>query len=267
MKRQTCLHLASKAGYTDTVYILLGNGCDITLVDIHGLSPVHYAVCHNRSEVIQLMFEERHEQLSRICVQCNHLGKTILHYHAESPMCSTEMISILLELGCDVDKLDAKGNCALSQYLRSFHSFANQIWRLCTSSWAFKQGRNSLDGPEATKSSSSFNATVERWQRSYSWGSGGVCGHIDERRWWQGIEHHGAIHGAFNKSLTRFLRKRGHLHLHSRDSRGKTPFEYAEEEANRERHRDLFEGRRWQRSLQNLRDADQNDWLAYHMLT
>lgn len=75
----------------------------------------------------------------------------------------------------------------------------------------------------------------------------------------RGIEHHGAIHGAFNKSLTRFLRKRGHLHLHSRDSRGKTPFEYAEEEANRERHRDLFEGRRWQRSLQNLRDADQND--------
>jgi ankyrin repeat protein len=55
-----------------------------------------------------------------------------------------------------------------------------------------------------------------------------------------GIEHHGAIHGAFNKFLTRFLRKRGLLNLHSKDISGKTPLQYAEEAANRERHPDLL---------------------------
>jgi hypothetical protein len=45
----------------------------------------------------------------------------MLHYYAESLIYSTKMISILMKFGCDVDRLDAEGNSALSQYLRSFH--------------------------------------------------------------------------------------------------------------------------------------------------
>ncbi|KAJ5663544.1 hypothetical protein N7507_004275 [Penicillium longicatenatum] len=40
MDRQTCLHLASKAGNLDVVRILLERGCDITLLDKDSLSPV-----------------------------------------------------------------------------------------------------------------------------------------------------------------------------------------------------------------------------------
>jgi hypothetical protein len=71
----------------------------------------------------------------------------------------------------------------------------------------------------------------------------------------QSIEHHGAIHGAFNKLLTRFLRERRHLRLHIKDISGKTPLEYAEEEADRERHPHLFGGCRWKMSLHNLRET------------
>ncbi|KAJ5553174.1 ankyrin [Penicillium frequentans] len=75
----------------------------------------------------------------------------------------------------------------------------------------------------------------------------------------QGIEHHGAIHGAFNKPLTWFLKERGQLELHIKDFSGKTPLEYAEEEVNRERHPDLFNSHRWEKSLHNLREICSND--------
>ncbi|KAJ5553175.1 hypothetical protein N7494_002553 [Penicillium frequentans] len=79
--RQTCLHLASKAGNLEAVRILIDKGCDISLLDGNGLSPVHYAVGHNHSDIIQLIFESRQEQFSQICVQCDHLGKE----HVTSP--------------------------------------------------------------------------------------------------------------------------------------------------------------------------------------
>lgn len=50
--------------------------------------------------------------------------------------------------------------------------------------------------------------------------------------------------------------------LHEKDLQGKLPFDYAEEEAQRKRHPDLFNGHRWKESLQNLnyaKDYDLND--------
>ncbi|KAF5014519.1 hypothetical protein F66182_14461 [Fusarium sp. NRRL 66182] len=68
------------------------------------------------------------------------------------------------------------------------------------------------------------------------------------------VLHHGAIHGAFNEQLTEFLRERDILHLlRENDFQGKTPLDYAEEEARRERHPDLFMGSRWHESLRNLK--------------
>lgn len=68
------------------------------------------------------------------------------------------------------------------------------------------------------------------------------------------ILHHGAIHGAFNEKLTRFLRETNIFNLlHENDFQGKTPLDYAEEEAQRERHPVFFKGSRWHESLHNLK--------------
>jgi ankyrin repeat protein len=48
------------------------------------------------------------------------------------------------------------------------------------------------------------------------------------------LMHHGAIHGVFIKELVEFLKCRGVLGLLTKDSIGKTPLNYAVEEANRE---------------------------------
>jgi ankyrin repeat protein len=258
LKRQTCLHLASKAGNVDAVRILMEKGGDITLLDVYNLSPVHYAVFHGHSDVMQLMSENCHEQLSNICVQDDHLGRSMLHYHAESPMCSPEMISVLMELGCDVDKLDAEGNSVLSQYLRSFHLLIRyDVFKLLLEHsrtqgirWTDQKQRNLL------------HLVMRQWGDDNVRILEDLMGVVDattKDAYGMGIEHHGAIHGAFNKSLTRFLREKGYLNLHSKDFSGKTALQYAEEEASRERHRDLFGNYRWQRSLQNLRDYGELD--------
>jgi ankyrin repeat protein len=237
--------------------MLLNKGCDITQPDADGLSSVHYAIRHSRSHIIQLMFEARQEHLSQICVQHDNLGKSMLHHHVESVMCSTEVISILLKVGCYVDKLDANGHSALSQYLMSFHfRIQHDVFRLLFENsgtegihWTGRNQQNLL------------HLLMRQWSDDNVRILEDLINFVDittKDANGMGIEHHGAIHGAFNKSLTLFLRKRGYLNLHSKDFSGKTPLQYAEEAANRERHQDLFEGRRWLRSLQNLRDGDEN---------
>lgn len=256
--RQTCLHLASKAGNLEAVRILIDQGCDISLLDGYGLSPVHYAVRHNRSDVIQLIFESRQEQLSQICLQCDNLGKSMLHHHTGSIACSTQVISILLKVGCDVDKLDANGNSALSQYLGSCHMFIQyDVFRLLFE-------RSSMEGIRWTdrEQKNLLHLLMRHWGDKNVRILEDLMYILDIKTkdaYGQGIEHHGAIHGAFNKPLTWFLKEKGHLELHTKDLSGKTPLEYAEEEVNRERHPHLFNGRRWEKSLQNLRETCNSD--------
>jgi ankyrin repeat protein len=253
-KHQTCLHLASKAGNLEAVRILLDKGCDISLLDVYGLSPVHYAVRKNCSDIIKLMLESQQEKLSQICVHCDDLGKSILHHHTASTICSTKMINILLQLGCDIDQLDADGNSALSQYLSSFHFHIQyKVFRLL-------HRRSGIEGKRWTdrKQRNLLHLLMRQWSDDTVSILKDLMKFLDIKTkdaYGMGIEHHGAIHGAFNKPLTRFLQVRGHLELHTKDLSGKTPLEYAEEEANRERHPNLFASRRWKRSLQNLRDT------------
>ncbi|KAF4763491.1 hypothetical protein HAV15_000099 [Penicillium sp. str.  len=240
-KRQTCLHLASKAGNWRAVCILLEKGCDIALLDVHGFSPVHYAVRHNRSDIIQLMFESRQEQFSLVCVQCDGLGKSMLHHHTESPMCSTAVIRILLKVGCDVEKLDANGNSALSEYLRSFHfDVQYDVFRLLFESsgiegirWTDQKQRNLL------------HLLMRQWGDENVHILKDLMDLLDIKMkdaYGLGIEHHGAIHGAFNKPLTKFLQDRAQFEFQAKDYSGKTPLDYAEEAVNRERHPDLLGG-------------------------
>ncbi|KAJ5176350.1 uncharacterized protein N7482_002227 [Penicillium canariense] len=255
---QTCLHLASEAGNPDAVRILLNEGCDMTLLDMHGLSPVHYAVRHNHPDIVRLMFDSHQEQLSEFITQDNLLDKNILYHHVESEICSAEMVNLLLTYGCKMNKLDAQGNSVLSQYLSSFHlGIQYDVFQILLRHsgtegihWADSEQRNLLhllmcqwdnDNIPILKDLSKFVDITAK--------------DADGR----GIEHHGAIHGAFNASLTRFLQEGGSLKLHEKDLMGKTPLEYAVEEADRERPSDLFGGQRWQESLQNLKDACRTD--------
>jgi hypothetical protein len=111
------------------------------------------------------------------------------------------MISILIKLGCDVDELNAEGNSALSQYLRSFYL------RIRYDVFKLLRERSRTEGIR----------WMDQEQRNLlhllmrQWGDDNVCilkdlmDFVDittKDAYGMGVEHHGAIHGAFNKSLT-----------------------------------------------------------------
>ncbi|KAH8690777.1 hypothetical protein BGW36DRAFT_328708 [Talaromyces proteolyticus] len=261
-EKKTCLHLASEAGNLDAVRILVKNGCDITLLDASGLSPIHYAVHNNRVEIVQLMFKSSPNAKFYPCWQDDHRGRNLLHYYAESLICSIDMLNLLLDNEFDINSLDVEGNSVLSIYLSSFRLRVrvdifqsivkgmsdknNTQWM----SWLDKKKRNlahmlmrQWDEDNVAILNDLLKAGVDKNAKD-----------TDGR----GIVHHGAIHGSFNKVLVRYLGEEGILQLHERDRKGKTSLEYAEEEANRERHIDLWLGHRWKESFHNLKYAGQD---------
>jgi hypothetical protein len=64
--------------------------------------------------------------------------------------------------------------------------------------------------------------------------------------------HHGAIHGAFTKELVEFLQRSDFLDMHSKDSVGKTPLNYAEEKARGEDLEDVLFDPKWDDSFDAL---------------
>ncbi|KAF3399519.1 hypothetical protein DPV78_006382 [Talaromyces pinophilus] len=248
-RRQTCLHLACRAGNLDAVRIITSRDCNITLQDLDGSSPLHYAVEQNYPDVVKYLLEQYPHHFLENCQHC--LQTNLLRHHVKSPLCSIKMIHLLSQHGLGLNELDENGDSVLSLYLRSFHLkfqagiFDHLLQIGASVSW-FSQATEGL-----------IHLVMRQWDGDNAL----VLMHLlqifdirakdDNGR---NILHHGAIHGAFNRKLTEFLRDADIFSLlNEKDFRGKAPLDYAEEEARRKRHPNLFMGSRWQESLRNLK--------------
>ncbi|KUL80754.1 hypothetical protein ZTR_09445 [Talaromyces verruculosus] len=250
-RRQTCLHLACRAGNLDAVRILTTRDCSITLQDKYGLSPLHYAVGEDRTEVVRYLLELHRQQSWENSQQSDLLQMKLLHHHSKSDFGSIEIINLLSQSGFDLNILDDNGESVLSLYLGSFHLlfrvdvFDCLVEKGADMTWLSEQ-KESLIHRVMHQWDSNNALVLERLLRSLDIRT------KDAKD--RNVLHHGAIHGAFNEKLTNFLRERDILHLlRENDFQGKTPLDYAEEEARRERHPDLFMGSRWHESLRNLK--------------
>jgi ankyrin repeat protein len=247
---QTCLHLACQAGNLDAVRKLTSRDCSITVQDKYGLSPLHYAVGEDHIEVVRYLLKWHHQQSLENRQQSDFLQMKLLHHHAKSDFGSIEIIDLLSQFGFDLNILDDNGESVLSLYLRSFHlHFKVDIFNCllrhgANTAWLSEKGENMI------------HLVMHQWDSGNSLVLESLLQSLDIRAKdaeGRNVLHHGAIHGAFNEKLTTFLRERDIRHLlGENDSSGKTPLDYAEEEARRERHPDLFKGSRWHESLHNL---------------
>ncbi|EHA19938.1 hypothetical protein ASPNIDRAFT_39357 [Aspergillus niger ATCC 1015] len=253
--RQTCLHLASKAGNLEVVRRLVDEGQDILLEDIDGMSPFHYALKEGHLEVLQYMSQACDKALSGVWDTLDRHGRTPLHHHVSSVFCYTDVVDFLIQAGCDVNQPDDGGNSSLGLHVGSFRlgldreMFSHLVKQGADPLWVNARRQNLLHlvmrhrGADNEVFEYLFNRGVDLKARD-----------VDEKT----FMHYGAIHGAFTEELIEFLRRRGVLDLHTRDSFGKSPLDYAEEKAHQEFPDDIllhFE-RKWEKSFKVLTAVD-----------
>lgn len=249
--RQTCLHLASKAGNFEVVRNLMNEGHDILLVDINGLSPFHYALYHSRLDILQFMTETRDKELSRVWNSLDDHGRSPLHHTVSSVFCCVDVVEFLIQRGCDADKPDSDGNSSLFLYVKSFHlSIQKNIFFLLVRKGADPLWINKRQENLAHLLMHHREADIEILKFLFGCGLDSAAQDVDGKT----LMHHGAIHGGFTKELVEFLSSSDALDINSRDSFGKSPLNYAEEKAHLEHPKDvlscLYE--KWEDSFQNL---------------
>ncbi|KAE8332983.1 ankyrin repeat-containing domain protein [Aspergillus sergii] len=248
---QTCLHLASRAGNLEVVRNLVANGHDILLKDIHGLNPFHYALNYSCLDVLQYMSEARESELSQLWHSLDDHGRSPLHHHVSSVLCYVDAVDFLIQCGCDANKPDAKGNSCLSLYVGSFHlKFDRDIFYLLIWKGADPLCVNERQENLAHLIMHHNGADHETLNLLFDLGLDPAARDTDGKT----FMHHGAIHGAFTEELVEFHESIGALDLHTRDSIGKTPLDYAEEKAH-QKFSDVilshFAGK-WKESFKNL---------------
>jgi ankyrin repeat protein len=254
-KRQTCLHLASKAGNFDAIRRLLDKDCDMTMSDADGLNALHYAVRTGRADIVQFMLVHSEDNGPKIDPGLDHRGKSLLHYHVESMMCSTDTIRVLLAYGCTINESDADGNSVLGLYLSSgLFTTKLDICQLLMECGADPGWTN--EGKENLAHLSVYhgNANVAVLELLLKKGVNITAKDAKGRS----VVHYAAIHGSISKELIKFFRENGVLHLHDRDLIGKSPFDYVKEQADRQLPDHMFRGNRWRKSFDYLKDATSN---------
>ncbi|KAF2999551.1 hypothetical protein E8E15_000479 [Penicillium rubens] len=249
--RQTCLHLASKAGNLAVVCKLVEEGHDIMLEDSHGRSPFYYAVSRGFLDILSLMSKICDRVLPEVWSSLDHFGRTPLHHHVASVFCSAEVINFLIQIGCDVSQPDRAGNSPLGLYVSSFHlSIRSEIFLLFVQKGADPHWMNENGQTLAHLSMHHQGADTTILEYLFTVGIDPATTDLDGRT----LMHHGALHGAFTEDLMNFLDCQGVLdhYLTATDFTCKTPLDYAKEMVHRETHGDVYDDTRWEESLKNL---------------
>lgn len=249
--RQTCLHLASKAGNLEVIRKLVEEGQDIMLGDSEGRSAFYYAVSSGYLDTLAFMSRACDRVLSGVWTSLDHFGRNPLHHHVASDFCSVQVMNFLIQLGCDVNMPDRDGNSTLGLYMKSFHlSIQSEIFHFLV-----EEGSDPLciDGCGQTLAHLIMHHQgVDTTILSYLFAMGvdPATRDIDGKT----LMHHGAIHGVFTEDLMDFLACEGVLDIcgSAIDLVCKTPLDYAEELANQGSSREVFYDGRGGESLKCL---------------
>ncbi|OGM47366.1 hypothetical protein ABOM_003825 [Aspergillus bombycis] len=248
-KGQTALHLACKAGSSTNVCKFLDWGCSITNKDSEGVTALHYAVHQNRCDTVRIILNKDREGGRQLCLETDRQGRSLLHHHLQSRICSLEMVTILLNHGARVDDLDKNGDTPLSLYLQTFHlSYRTEICLSLLQQGADARWTNSKGENLAHLAMRNWKVEVELLKVLSEHGVNLSAKDKSVKN----ILHHGAIHGSVSKDICDFILQNNLMNWNEKDEKGITPFMYVLEESKKTRHRYLFASDRWERTRENL---------------
>ncbi|XP_037096851.1 nuclear factor of kappa light polypeptide gene enhancer in B-cells inhibitor, alpha b [Syngnathus acus] len=101
-QRQTPLHLAVITNQSDVCQRLVADGCDPTLVDDSGDTPLHIACRHGNLLCFSVLTQFcRPEHLQTMMAACNYQGQNCLHLASLHGFLS--LVENLVDLGADVN--------------------------------------------------------------------------------------------------------------------------------------------------------------------
>ena len=120
---ETALGLASGAGYSDIVELLLSKGADVKAIEFGRDTPLHHATT---AEVVELLVAHGADVNAR-----NHFERTPLHSAAEreDAAISEEIVGALIAKGADVNAKDNLGTTPLDVALGKNHQTVAELLR------------------------------------------------------------------------------------------------------------------------------------------
>ncbi|KAI9803499.1 MAG: hypothetical protein M1825_001842 [Sarcosagium campestre] len=247
-KKQCPLHLACEYGDYASMQVLLNHGADILHVDQDGLNAVHYAATSGSAETLSRIIEASDTNGLNISTSRDESGRNALHHMLDQPLgASIEGVRLLLDKGVDVKDRDINGNSPLASHLiNSWLSDDNGICRLLLQS-----GSDALTINDqglalthlAARCLKKIPAVLEALMDF------GVDIEILDTKG-RSLLHHIALEGPLTETVLAFLFDKTKLRFDDRDFSGKTPLQYAAEEARKKRHRDVWDPQRWSNTLE-----------------
>jgi ankyrin repeat protein len=91
----TLLHLAAKAGYSETVEFLLAHGADVNSTDGNGVSALHYAVHYDHYEIVRVLIAHGAE-INTVCDRFDYRNE---RFTPLDLACSFKIWKLLYEAG------------------------------------------------------------------------------------------------------------------------------------------------------------------------
>jgi len=245
-KKQCPLHLACRRGDSASVQVLLSHGADILYVDQDGLNAFHYAATSGSAETLSRILEASDTNGLNISTSRDKMGRNALH-HMLTHGANIEKVRLLLDKGVDVKDRDINGNSPLASYLINSRFYINDgICRLLLQSGSDGLTINDqgLALAHLSASCSKMNVAVLEVLMDF-----GVDIEILDMKG-RSLIHHTALEGSLTETALAFLFDKTKLRSNDRDFSGKTPLQYAAEQARKKRHWSVFDSQRWSRSLE-----------------
>ena len=250
---QTPLQLACRGQDYNSVEVLLSYGADILHTDRDGLNSLHWAARSTNMETMSRILEAANTNCLDVYSSVDRDRKNTLHCLLDNGP-NIEGVRLLVHAGVDVNGRDSDGNTPLAVYLSNQWIMDDQICRflLLSGSNISVINDHGLALPHLFSSWLYPDVTVLKVLMDF--GVDLAARDINGRT----LLHHSAIKGSITQSILSFVLEKTKLRCDDRDSLGKTPIEYAAEEARKKRHRLVFGRERWSRSLEILKRLDKS---------
>ncbi|KAE8374950.1 ankyrin repeat-containing domain protein [Aspergillus bertholletiae] len=247
-KGQTALHLACHAGSSTNVCTFLDWGCSITNKDSEGLTALHHAVRQDNCDTVKVILNKDKEACRQLCIETDRQGRSLLHHHLKSSVCSLEIVTILLDHGVSVNNVDNNGDTPLSLYLGLKPSPRAAICLYLLQKGADTFWTNSKGENLAHLAMRSWKVDVEVLKVLLYHG-------VDlsaKDNSGKNILHHGAICGSASKDILDFIFEENLLNWNDRDEAGMTPFAYVLHESKKTQCPNTFASGRWKCTMENF---------------